>query len=222
MKLFKVLIFIILNMFFLVKTEAKGFYSTYPNLIKEGELVSENDYNKIKIKPYFPDSEVYYYKESNSYYELKVLPNGIIMIRDPETGIANFGLADLDDFSTQSWQSLCMKDKITDDITCMITSDSITIMHKNGIQMISSVKTINDLDFNRKQYVRIDENTAISAYGIIEKQKYNEIVGQMNNGRIVKTRYYDTNGIEHNNESSLDGFNNAYQYLMKFKTELKK
>ncbi|MCH7291019.1 hypothetical protein MMP65_06030 [Acinetobacter sp. ANC 3926] len=221
MKLLNVLILFLLNVLIVAETQANSFYTTYPKLIREGELVSENDYKKRKIEPYYPNSEIYYYKDSDSYYELKALPNGIIMMRDPKTGIANFGLADLGDFPEQSWQSLCIKDEITDAVTCMINNESLTIMYNNGRQMISSVKDVNNLDFNKKQYVRIDVNTAISANGIIENPKFSEIVRQMSNGKTIKTRYFDIHGVEHNTNSSLSGFRYAYEYLIKSKDELK-
>lgn len=222
MKPFKVGILFLFNVLITVEAQANSFFTTYPKLIKEGELVNESDYKKNKIKPYYPNSEIYYYKDNDSYYELKALPDGVIMMRDPESGIANFGLAELDDFSGESWQSMCTKDQITDAITCMIANKSVTILDENGRQMISSVKDVNSLDFSKKQYVRIDGNTAISEIGIIENPKFNEIVRQMSNGKIIKTRYYDNHGGEHNNNSSLIGFKYAYEYLKKSKEKLKK
>ncbi|APV34846.1 hypothetical protein [Acinetobacter soli] len=221
MKPLKFLI-LLFSIFFVFEAQASSFYEVYPQLIKKGQLVSKNDYEKSKIKPFYSDAEIYYYKDSNSYYELKVLPNDVIMMRDPETNIANFGNASLDDFSDQSWQAVCVKDEITDSITCMITNKSITLMMSDGRKMISSVKDIKNLDLYKKQYVRIDENTAISATGIIENPKFNQIVSQMKNGRIIKTRYYDARGNEQNNSSSLDGFKYAYQYMIKLEEQLKK
>lgn len=222
MKFYNVLIFFILNLIFIGESSANSFYSTYPELIKKGQLVSKDDYKKIKIKSYFSDGEIYYYKDDDSYYELKVLPDGVIMMRDPETDIANFGQADSSNFSNDFWQSLCTKDEITDAITCMVSNKTMTILHTYGRQMISPVQDINNLDLSKKHFTRIDTNPAISANGVVENPKYGQIIAQMKSGKVIKTRYFDIKGTQHDNSSSLGGFKYAYEYAKKMKEELKK
>ncbi|ENU36018.1 hypothetical protein [Acinetobacter parvus] len=199
---------------------AEKFSERFPNLIKDGVLIKESDYLAQGLKPYYKDSEIYFFEDTNVFFEMKLLPLDTIMIRDMDNDVANFGYGLLHNYPDQSWQVKCTKDKITDQVTCAIFNNTVNIMHTRNRRMVSSTKNMSNLNFKKEQLLRIDKNKAISVNGIFENEKYNQIVSQMKNGIDVKSRFYDLSGNEYNNEANLQGFKEAYLYMTKLETKL--
>lgn len=200
---------------------AEHFHDLYPDFMPNGQLIERNSYKEHRLEPYYPDSEIFYFDDSEKFFEVKILPLDKIMIRDMETNIANFGLGDLEvNFPEKSWQVACTKDGMTDKVTCLLSNDTLTIMHADGRQMMSSVKDDRKLNFYKDQFVRVDQNTAIKKKGIFENSQYNQIFTEIKIGKEIRTRYYNINGAEINNQSSLVGFKDAYSYMTNLKNKL--
>lgn len=201
---------------------AEQFSDRFPDLVRDGVLIHESDYVAQDLKPYYKDSQIFFFEDTNIFYEMKLLPLNVIMIRDMDTKVANFGYGLLHNFPDQSWQVACVKDSMTDGVTCAIYNNTVNIMHTLNRKMISATKNVNSLNFNKEQLIRIDKNKAVAVKGIFENDKYTNIVNQMKKGVDVKSRYYDSHGQENNNEANLQGFNEAYQYMNRLESSLSK
>lgn len=201
---------------------AEQFSDRYPDLVRNGILINKSDYIAQDLKPYYQDSQVFFFEDDNVFFEMKLLPLNVIMIRDMDTKIANFGYGLLHNFPDQSWQVACIKDNITDKVICAIYNNAVNIMHTLNRKMISATRNVDNLDFRKEQLIRVDKNKAIAVKGIFENDKYTNIINQMKKGTDVKSRYYDSDGHENNNEANLQGFKDAYQYMIKLENSLSK
>lgn len=173
--------------------------------------ISRTDFLKTGLKPYYTDSIFYYLEESNTHLEVNKIGAVSILIQ-PEDNYATFGYVENGDTS-KSWRVKCIKDKITDKKSCAVTKFAFSILY-NGKNTIATVDNDFDkLNYHEKQYIRIDDNKALSTSMFFEGKALDSLVNQMKSGELAYTRFYEWDGEKYEETLSLTGFSEAYKYM---------
>lgn len=181
---------------------------------KEVDLIKvlPEDYAKLKLKPYYQDSIIFYSQEDDSYFEANKV-NGITAVISHDDHSATFGYAENGELS-KSWKVTCSKDKITDEKTCRLGFFNFAMIYSKGKFTASTSYEVKKLDFRQKQYIRIDNNKAFSTSTLFTGSQLNSLIQQMKHGELAYTRFYEWDGEMYEETLSLYGFSEAYNYML--------
>lgn len=181
---------------------------------KEVDLIKvlPEDYAKLKLKPYYQDSIIFYSQKNDTYFEANEV-DGITAFISHDDSVATFGYVENGDIS-KSWKVACGKDKITDEKTCRLGLFNFAMIYSKGKFTASTSYEVKKLDFRQKQYIRIDNNKAFSTSTLFTGSQLNSLIQQMKHGKLAYTRFYEWDGEMYEETLSLYGFSEAYNYML--------
>ncbi|WP_151794628.1 hypothetical protein [Acinetobacter soli] len=214
----------------LSKTLSKGTYvkpddiSLPLSMAKESNESSENkdtrvlpeDYARLKIKPAYKDSNVYYDSNKDIYYESKKFSdNYVFMIRFLDNpNIAYFSDIHERNLHKNWWVVLCYKDKITDKKSCSIHKyEFILLKEEDKGVAVSISKELKLLDSTKNHFARVDSNPALNTKSLFTGKKAQTLIHQMKKGSLLRTRFTEWDGEMYEEVIYLGGFSAAYDYM---------
>lgn len=185
------------------------------------QVVLQEDYKHLNIKPLYKNSVVKYFPKSREYYEIKKFPNNIHMYKSTDENFALFLDLDMDNPYKSAWSVNCQIDQITDEKICAVLKYEFMLMRssKTGWSLTVS-KEIERLNTYRYHYLRVDKNTPFKTKLIFNGTSVNPIINQMKNGQTLYTRFYEWSDF-YEETISLYGFSAAYETMNLIYSQLK-
>ncbi|WP_026470039.1 hypothetical protein [Alkanindiges illinoisensis] len=202
----------------LKQLEELGSSVTKKNIISsknEPVILSPEEYKNYGIEPFYTDSEIAFYKEAGEYLETKEKNNILMSVSKSGKEYVGFFGENTDDYTGDAWSVSCSKDRMTDKKRCVLSKFEFVILYDvNGLRTTVS-KDLGSLNDRQNNYLRVDNKPSFTTRGIYLNATSKSIVEQLKRGTTLKTRFFEWSGEMYEETIPLDGFNEAYSFMLK-------